>query len=527
MWFKSKKILLISIFLISLLLLPPAIEYASGETVKIDPTKAISVTGGEITGTLSSDKSIAIYKGIPYAAPPVGELRWKAPQPIVPWDGIKKCTSFGANAMQKDAKPASCWTQEFVVDTSTGYSEDCLYLNVWTKAGEVAEKRPVIVYIHGGSFNSGGGSCEVYDGEEIAKKDAVYVNINYRVGIFGFLVDPKLSAESPDKVSGNYGIMDMIQALEWVKANISQFGGDPDNVTIVGQSAGAAGVDILAVSPKAKGLFKNAFSMSYSSTITYMNTLKERENAQAKAFKSMTLKEMRDIPAAKLVNYSNKNWPCIDGVYITDNPISAYYNGTANDVNMISGLVLRDSDFYGVVDTTTMTKKQFEQMVNKNFGSYATDILKLYPVKGDNAMSSFNALRTDVMMASENGLGYVRSLYSDKPTYVYLFSHVMPGEIEYGAFHSSDIPYWLNHFTSLRKDYWKPLDYDIGDMMSSYLVNFAKTGDPNGPGLPKWAPYKNGAVSYHSIGDTTSDKTLSKKKSDFWKNYFGIPTSIN
>lgn len=522
MWYKSKKMISIIAILISSLMLSTVAVFASDEAVAtIDPSKAIAVTGGEITGTLSDDNSVAIYKGIPYAAPPVGDLRWKAPQPVIPWDGIKQCTSFSANAMQRDAGPSYCWTQEFTVDSSAGFSEDCLYLNVWTKAGEVKEKRPVIIYIHGGSFNSGGGSCEVYSGEQIAKKDVVYVNINYRVGIFGFLANPQLSAESPDKISGNYGIMDMIAAMQWVKDNITAFGGDPDNITIAGQSAGAAAVDVLATSPKAKGLFQNAFSMSFSSTIMYMDTMANKENNVFKVFKSMTLQQIREIQAAKLLTYSNDNWPCIDGVYITDNPISAYTNGTANDINMISGLVVRDSDFYGLADTTSIKKKEFETLVNKSFGAYAKEILNLYPVKGDKAINSFNTLRNDVMMAGEYYLAYNRSLHSDKPTYFYLFTHVMPGEKEYGAFHSSDIPYWLNYFTPLRKDYWKPNDFAIGDMMSSYLVNFAKTGDPNGPGLPKWAAFQKGTIKYHSIGDTTSDKSLSKKKSDYWKKYFG------
>lgn len=516
-----KKMIRICGILIGLLILSSVYVFASEAKVKIDPSQAIKVTGGEITGTLSSDKKVAIYKGIPYAAPPVGDLRWKAPQSVIPWSGVKQCTSFSANAMQGKQVPSYCWSQEFIVDTSKGYSEDCLYLNIWTKTDAWKEKRPVIVYIHGGAYRSGGASCEVYDGEALAKKDAVYVNINYRLGIFGFLVDPKLSAESPDKISGNYAIMDMIEALKWVQANISQFGGDPNNVTIVGQSAGAGAVDILAVSPKAKGLFQNAVSMSYASLFMYQ-TLKQREDENKSKFEGMTLKEMREIPAEKLLSYSNRNEPCVDGAVITENPMAAYVNGTGNDVNMMAGLVMGDAGDYGFRERAELTKKEYEDLVNSNFGDNAKNILKLYPVKGNNALSTYCELRNDYMMACQYCVEYARSLHINKSTYIYLFNHTMPGEKNFGAFHSADLAYWLSNFTSLRKDYWKKEDYAIGTMMSSYLINFAKTGNPNGTGIPKWAAYNKNKITYHYMADTTSDISLSNKKTVLWKKYFGF-----
>lgn len=521
MCWKNKKIISILLISISLLMLSTVVVFASDSEATIDPSVPVQVTGGEITGTLSSDKSVAIYKGIPYAAPPVGNLRWKEPQPVIPWSGVKKCTDFSANAMQTKGEPTYCWTQEFCPDSTKGYSEDCLYLNVWTKKESLNKKRPVIVFIHGGSFNSGGSSCEVCDGEAMAKSDVVYVSINYRVGIFGFLVHPKLSAESSDGISGNYGIMDMIEALKWIKDNISQFGGDPGNVTIAGQSVGAAAVDLLAVVPKAKGLFQNVVSMSFGSVYMKMQTLRDREEENADKFEGMTLKEMRAIPADELLLYSNNNWPCIDGINIPYFPTESYYYGTANDVNMMSGLVMGDSGDYGFGDCTKLTKQQFTNSVKNNFGNMANDILKLYQANNKNALSKYNELRSDFMMATQYSLEYMRTRHFKKQTYIYLFNHTMPGEKEYGAFHSSDLAYWFSNFTSLRKNYWKKEDYSIGTMMSSYLVNFAKTGNPNCSDTPKWAAYDKNKITYHYIGDTTKDVTLSSKKSDFWKKYFG------
>jgi len=200
--------------------------------------ETVKVTGGLISGTKSKEDDIRIFKGIPFAAPPVGDLRWKAPQPVQPWTGVKQCDAFGASPMQNSPAPFSMWTEEFLIPKEP-ISEDCLYLNVWTKATTPKEKRPVIVWIYGGGFGSGGCGCAIYDGEAMAKKGIVFVSINYRVGVFGFFAHPELTKESPNNASGNYGLMDQVAALQWVKKNIAAFGGDPYNVTIAGQSAGS------------------------------------------------------------------------------------------------------------------------------------------------------------------------------------------------------------------------------------------------------------------------------------------------
>lgn len=496
-------------------------------SIKLDPTVELEVDGGKITGALSTDSEVAIYKGIPYAAPPVGELRWKAPQPVVPWSGVKECTDFGPSAIQSEQAPFMMWSKEFIIDTSKGYSEDCLTLNVWAKTQSTTSKRPVIVYIHGGGFTSGGSSCEVYDGEAIAKKDVVYVNINYRVGILGYLAHPELSAESEDGISGNYGVLDQVEALKWVKKNISKFGGDPDNVTIVGQSAGSASVNTLTMTPKAKELFKNAVTMSFNYINIKLDTMEKKEADASELFKGKTLDDIRAMSTDELLTLSYNSGPCIDGNVIPDNQIDMLKAGTANDVNLMTGMVTGDTLLFSVLPKepfsapTTMKKADLETAIKTTFGDYADECLAAYPIDSDEAINQFNEINQDGMMALQVYLAKARTLKSTSPTYVYEFTHVMPGEQSgmFGAFHTADVPYFLNYFSPERESYWTETDYTLGDKMSSYLVNFAKTGDPNGDNLEKWDAY-NEKMSFINLGDTISTTSFSEEKSKFWEAYY-------
>jgi para-nitrobenzyl esterase len=495
-------------------------------SLNLDPTKEIEVDGGKITGTLSVDLKVAIYKGIPYAASPVGELRWKAPQSVDSWKGVKECTDFGQSGIQQAQAPFMMWSREFIIDTSKGYSENCLTLNVWVKTESTTNKRSVIVYIHGGGFVSGGSSCDVYDGEAIAKKDVVYVSINYRLGIFGYLAHPELSAESKDGVSGNYGVLDQIEALKWVKKNISKFGGDSDNVTIVGQSAGSASVNVLTMTPKAKGLFKNAVTMSFNCLNWEFDTMKKKEASASELFNGKNLKDMRAMSTDKLLNLNYSGSPCIDKNIIPKNQLDMLKEGTVNDVNLMTGNVSEDTVIFSMfpkapfTNPTTMIKADLIEDIKTVFGSYADKCLHTYPIDSDEAIDTYNEINQDGMMALHVYLAKVRALNSTKPTYVYEFTHVMPGEMseEFGAFHTADVPYFLNYFSKERKSYWTQTDYDLGDKMSSYLVNFAKTGNPNGDNLKKWDKY-NGNMSFINFRDSISTTTFSKEKAKFWKGY--------
>lgn len=522
--------------MVTIFLLDPTLIMAKStknEVLNINPSQAISVTGGKITGTLSKDKTVSIYKEIPYAAPPVGSFRWKAPQPVKAWNTIRKCTEFNASAIQNTQTPFLCWSKEFIIDTTKGYSEDCLYLNVWTQTKSEDKNRPVVVYIHGGANTSGGASCDVYDGEAISKKGVVYVSINYRVGIFGFLAHPELSAENSDKVSGNYAILDQIAALTWVKNNISSFGGDPSNVTIVGQSSGSANVHSLISSPMAKGLFINAFAMSLNSINSKPVTLAQKEEEGTRLFKYKTLDQMRAMNSEELLKLSASFSAdtCIDGRVITGSTYETYKNGTANKVNLITGMVDGDSFLFPILRSDTalgaptkaISKERYEQGVKTVFGTLAEECLAVYPAPDGDSLDVFNRVNRDGAMALQYYLAKARELCSANQTYIYNFSHIMPGPeaAQMGAFHSADVPYWLNYFSPLREDYWTKNDYELGNSMSNYLVNFAKTGNPNGKGLPKWNAYDGGNISFNVLGDKITTEKLTNDQTQFWKDYFG------
>ncbi|MDP4214520.1 MAG: carboxylesterase family protein, partial [Bacteroidota bacterium] len=271
------------------------------------PFETVSVEGGLISGISNAENNIQIFKGIPFAAPPVGDLRWKAPQPVVKWTGVRKCVEFSASPMQSSPVPFGPWSEEYLIPKEP-ISEDCLYLNLWTGARSAKEKRPVIVWIYGGGFSSGGAGVPVYDGEAMAKKGIVFVSINYRVGVFGFYSHPDLTKESGRNASGNYGLMDQIAGIQWVKKNIASFGGDPENITIAGQSAGSISVNCLVASPLCKGLFKRAIAESGASFLPGMTDksilLKQAEADGvrfAQSYNANSIDELRKIPADELL----------------------------------------------------------------------------------------------------------------------------------------------------------------------------------------------------------------------------------
>lgn len=491
----------------------------------------ITVDGGQIVGTSSKDGQVTIYKGIPFAAAPVGDLRWKEPQPVVPWTGIKACKEYSNYAYQNPASPLGPYTAEFRPDLDKVPSEDCLYLNVWTK-GVSSDKRPVIVYIHGGGNTSGTAGIFAYEGENIARKDAVFVSINYRLGIFGFMAHPELSAESKDKVSGNYAILDQIAALNWVKNNIEKFGGDPNNVTIAGQSAGSMDVQALILSPMAKGLFKNAVTMSANSILDKPQTLAEKETQTAEQFKGKTINDLRAMSAQELLKFNYRSNIVLDGRTFTSNMLDAYKEGTLNDVNLMTGMVIQDGTMFSLVPRvgdgptyfamTSISQEDYIESVGKGLGDLADKCLELYPANSFNCIKQWNEVNQDAMMAMQNFIGKARAVKSTNPTYIYKFTHLMPGpnSAENGVFHTSDVPYWFNNFSPVKADYWANIDYKIGDKMSSYLVNFAKTGNPNGDELEKWDSYNSSEISFMNIGDPFSTTKFSEEKYRFWEEYF-------
>ena len=509
-------------------------ETVSQDTDVTDQTVSLikEVTGGQIHGYLSEDQNVAIFKGIPYAAPPVGDLRWKAPQPVIPWNGVRECAQFSANPMQAPNGEDNSYTPEFLVDSSLGCSEDCLYLNVWSPAGREEEKKPVVVYLYGGAFVSGGASCDIYDGEELAKKDVVFVTFNYRLGIFGFLAHPELTAESEEGISGNYALLDQIAALTWVKENIRQFGGDPDNVTIIGQSAGSACAELLAVSPKAAGLFHNAAFLSYPQLEKTYGDMAVYQEENKNKFSGYTIAQLREMDAQSVLELGSGMWfPCIDNLIVPSNTAEAYKNNTASHINVLTGVVPDD----GLLSSSFAANMLISQLMgmspltayNMSISSVFPDILgadclALYPAADDSSASAQSALLTrDNMLAVQCALGKARKLDDNGSTYLYFYQHPMPGITDQGAFHTSDVPYWLGRLSDARADYWTDQDYVLADLMSSYLVNFARTGNPNAEGLPFWNAY-DGNYSWLSIESSSSVGMdyMEPTKADFWERYY-------
>ena len=434
------------------------------------------------------------------------------------------------------------WSEEFIIDTSKGYSEDCLYLNVWAPA-DLKGGAPVVLFIHGGGNTSGGASCDVYDGEVIARKGVVYVDCNYRVGIFGFLASSELSAEDPDKVSGNYAIKDLIAALQWIQDNIATFGGDPSNVTIAGQSAGSQNVNQLTLCPEAKGLFGNAVTMSYNLVGSQYATLAEKEAEGDAIFGGKTLEEMRALSQDEVQELSGSELASavasynVDGKYVIGNYDEVLAPGKGLDVNVVTGMVTGDNLLFGSflsgasalnpAASEPTTASEYEQLAKDRLGELAEQFLACYPAAtDDDVVSAIATSNEDSLIAYQIKNASERKTNGKANVYVYQFTHAMPGpEAEaMGAFHTADVPYWINHFSEARADYWADVDYALGDAMSDYLVNFATTGDPNGTGVPAWTEYGDagGEFTYMELGDEVSEQTMADDRAAFWKAYLAL-----
>jgi para-nitrobenzyl esterase len=425
-----------------------------------DSLEIITVTGGRISGIPANMKGVTIFKGIPYAAPPVGDLRWKAPATVIAWDGVKVCDTFSAICPQPDFSYGG-YEEEFYDDGFPKMDEDCLYLNVWTPAKTSTEKLPVMVWIHGGG-NAAGWSWETeFDGEGIASRGVILVTINYRLGVLGFLALPELSAEAPYGSSGNYGILDQIAALEWVRDNIAAFGGDPDNVTLFGQSAGAVNISTLICSDKVKGLvhkviFQSGGMMGASSTLTQVEGF--GIEFTGKLGKS-TLTELRTMTAAELVqgrvDYGLQVDVCVDGYVITEPAASLYTVGKYLDIPYMIGANKDDLYGYDIL-----------------FGPGTT-------ILGDNQLS-----------------------LSRTPVYAYKFIRELPGgggTYTTGAFHSAELWYVFETLVRCWRNFTNE-DYTLANQIASYWTNFAKTGDPNGGRLPEWEPYTESDKNIQELG---------------------------
>ncbi|MCU4163464.1 carboxylesterase/lipase family protein [Carboxylicivirga caseinilyticus] len=480
-----------------------------------EQVEVVKVCGGLVSGKYLPDTEVFAYKGIPFAKPPVGDLRWKAPQPVDSWDGVRDCTAFSASAMQFTPQPFLMWTQEFIAPAEP-LSEDCLYLNVWT-AAKKEEKQPVIVFIHGGGFSSGSGSVPIYDGANMAAKGAVFVTINYRVGIFGFFAHPELSKEAASGTSGNYGLLDQIAALKWVRDNIGEFGGDPDNVTIAGQSAGAFSVNYLVASPLAKGLFHRAIAESggavmSTNRLSMGNTLVIAESVNQELGEHLeitSIADFRAMPADSLLKLGSMSIPVVDGYVLPKDVHSIFTNGEQNDVPVLLGWNANEGNFGGPLKSAADFKNECEQ----KYGERASEFLEVFPAQNDSI-----AQASQIMLSGLQTFGIqaykwaeLQNQKESSPAFVYFFNRSVPygeGQQDFGAFHTSEVSYAYCNLDKSSIRPWTQTDYQLEKIMSSYWINFARNGNPNRDQLPIWKPYTKEMHQAMILGEKTEMKEL-------------------
>jgi para-nitrobenzyl esterase len=460
----------------------------------------VKVNEGTLQGT--SEDGLTVFKGVPFAAPPVGELRWRAPQPAAKWDGIRQADKFAPGPIQGGNPPS-------------GKSEDCLYLNIWTPAKSSGDRIPVLVWIYGGGFGAGATSERNYSGENLAKKGVVLVSIAYRVGQLGFLALPELSSENNNKVSGNYGLLDMIAGLQWVKKNIAAFGGDPNKVTIFGESAGGIAVSMLCASPLAKGLFQGAISQSGGSfgpprpTTFPGENLKRLHDAEAsgeaylKSAGVSSIAELRKISADKLPagRGLGMSWPIIDGWVIPDDQYKLYAAGKFNDTPILVGY---NSD-EGASFSPPKTPEDYINGVKARYGKFAEDLIKAYPTGTTTVPKTARDLARDAAFGWHTWIwARLQSQKGKSKAFYYYFDQHpdYPADSPragFGSPHGQDVAYVFQHLNPSGPQTTKT-DLEISEAMATYWTNFAKNGDPSGKGLPVWPPFSdaNPVVMYFS-----------------------------
>ena len=496
----------------------------------------VHTTAGTIEGSV--ENGVASFKGIPYAAPPVGDLRWRAPQPLAAWQGIRKATEFGASCIQSKAGERLPWTKEFMVQNDI--SEDCLYLNVWTPQPKHGAKLPVIVFIHGGGYVEGSGAVEVYRGDNLAPKGVVVVTINYRLGVIGFLAHPELTAESDHHVSGNYGLLDQVAALKWVHDNITNFGGDPQNVTIWGQSAGAMSVATMVATPLAAGLFQHAQADSGLgiSAMRMMNLSDAEQNGVKFTgdHHAASIKELRAIPAEALLPDPNVPMtpgglsfaPIVDGWSLPDTPNNMSEKGTDNDVPVITGYQAGDSALF--LGAPIDTLDAYHQTIQKRYGDTAAEFEKIYPVsKVEDIKAVMTQSAQDRSRVSAFLWASARIKSHHSPVFTYYFDRGIPWpqHPEFGAFHTGEIPYFFLNQKLLDRP-WEKVDFTLAKDVSTYLVNYATKGDPNGAGVAPWPQVDPSHPQTMELGVHTGAIPLANKETvDFWISYFNSPISKN
>ncbi len=479
----------------------------------------VHVDGGWLSGTMAdasktaADTQVLAFKGIPYAAPPVGPLRWRPPQPLPPWSGVRDASHFGADCMQLP----------YVISTGQRTSEDCLTVNVWTSASYRNAHRPVMVFIYGGAFIGGSGAYPLYDGVALASAGAVVVSFNYRVGILGFLAHPMLSAESSHKSSGNYGLLDQIAALQWVRANIAAFGGDPNRVTVFGESAGAESIAVLMTSPLVTGLFAQAILQS-----AVVLPLAERAAAeQSGAALNGNIEALRQMRAEQLLTHngdffpkSSQNLmsfsfpsPILDGYVLPAQPRKAFQSGTVMNIPIIVGNNADEGRMFSD-EHSRLTVAEYQQWIHTRFASLAPAALRVYPANSD---AEATRAHTDIIgdgMFCESTRLIARGNSMHQPnTFAYVLTRRV-GDDNVPATHSDDLPYVFGSLSQpsfMKHGPPAPADLELSRTIQRAWVQFATSGDPAAPGLPQWPRYDRAKDPYLELGTVSRVGTARRR----------------
>ncbi len=489
----------------------------------------VKTANGVLEGV--DESGIKTFKGIPFAAPPVGNLRWREPQPVQNWSGVRKADKFGPRAMQLPLFGDMNFR-------SDGMSEDCLYLNVWTPAKTGNENLPVLVYFYGGGFMAGDGSEPRYDGESMARNGIAAVTVNYRLGVFGFFAHPELAKESPHHASGNYGLLDQSAALQWVQKNIAAFGGDPKKITIAGESAGSYSVSAQMASPLSKNIIAAAIGESGSLLGSPTASLADAEKAGsdfAKSLNKNSLADLRAMPAEELLKATATagfgRFPiCVDGYFFPKSPLEIYEAGEQAHVPLLVGWNSQEMAYQMILGKDKPTLGNYKKAIEKLYGEKTAEALHVYNASNDEEVEQ---VATD--FASDRFIGFstwkwsnIQSKTGTMPVYRYLYAHPRPemrpemgnataglagGVIKdssfnktpkvppaKGAVHSAEIEYALDNLPTNRVYDWQPEDYKVSQIMQAFFANFIKTGNPNGLGVPEWNQVDNsGAVQVMRI----------------------------
>lgn len=483
----------------------------------------VKLTAGQVMGAVSPEsENVSRFLGIPFAAPPMGDLRWRPPQAIDPWDGVRSAESFGPAPTQ----PIDPMLSLFGLQDGDEMSEDCLHLNVWTPASDANESRPVMVWIHGGGFRIGHAAHRMYNGVRLAERGVVVVTINYRLNVAGGFAHPLLSEESGNDASGNYALLDQIAALQWVRDNISTFGGNPKNVTIFGESAGGRSVSVLMTSPLAKDLFHKGICQSGALRDTG-GTLAAREVQGvtiAKAIGCNTLPELRTADWRAMEDpFPFDSNPFVDGWVVPDTPEALYANGKIHNKPLLIGTNANEAGLFAqMLSTPIDTTAKFRAVVEEEFGPATTEILAAYPAASNvDAQDAWNALRTDMWFSLPARKQSRWLEAAGRQSYLYCLSRIPPwrGGKTMGAHHGAEIAYVFGggvRCGSFDPDGAQdPLDRALSDAIMCYWVNFAATGDPNGDGLPDWTAYSSSNQDYlHFANTAAADTNLFRERLD-------------